>query len=432
MSESIEQAVSAEQPTWGVARRFGFRLVLVYFILRILPFPIAWIPWTDKLNELYLKLLAALVVWAGPAILGIDRTIATESNGSGDRTYNYVLTFCLFALSLIAATVWSAIDRRPRRHDGLLRGLQIYVRTYLGVMMLGYGFAKIFERQFLTPSPGQLVQTYGESSPMHLLWTFMGFSRPYTMFAGFMEAIPGVLLFVRRTATTGALLLLAVLTNVVLLNLCYDVPVKLLSIHLWLMALFLAAPAIPKLVAILVGTRPVGPAFDPPFFTRRKPRIIAASLYAVLVATMAYDTINTIWTDGRENAHAPSVRDLFDVEEMTIDGVPQLPVPANASRWRRVWIRAKAIRVYWMDGRSEIYVASDEIKGPATLVLRLATDNKGVQRARLDLRQDGAGYVLSGDFEGKKVHAHLTMLPREKSLLMTRGFRWINDVPFNR
>jgi hypothetical protein len=39
---------------------------------------------------------------------------------------------------------------------------------------------------------------------------------------------------------------------------------------------------------------------------------------------------------------------------------------------------------------------------------------------------------LSGDFEGKKVHAHLTMLPREKSLLMTRGFHWINDVPFNR
>jgi hypothetical protein len=267
---------------------------------------------------------------------------------------------------------------------------------------------------------------------MHLLWTFMGFSRPYTMFAGFMEAIPGVLLLVRRTATTGAVLLLAVLANVVLLNLCYDVPVKLLSIHLWLMALFLAAPAIPKLVAILVGTRPVGPAFDPPFFTRRKPRIIAASLYAVLVAAMAYDTINTLWTDGRESAQALGVRDLFDVEEMTIDGVPQPPVPANGSRWRRVWIRAKAIRVYWMDGRSEIYVASDEIKGPMTLVLRLATDNKGVQRARLDLRQDGAGYVLAGDFEGKRVHAHLTTMPREKSLLMTRGFHWINDVPFNR
>jgi hypothetical protein len=44
------------------------------------------------------------------------------------------------------------------------------------------------------------------------------------------------------TLLLGALLVAATTTNVLLLNLSYDVPVKLYSVHLLVMALFLAAP----------------------------------------------------------------------------------------------------------------------------------------------------------------------------------------------
>jgi hypothetical protein len=40
--------------------------------------------------------------------------------------------------------------------------------------MLVYGFIKVFPTQFHLPGPGRLVQPYGDSSPMALLWTFMG------------------------------------------------------------------------------------------------------------------------------------------------------------------------------------------------------------------------------------------------------------------
>jgi hypothetical protein len=428
------EVAGAAAPGWGLARRVGFRFLFSYFVLYAFPFPLGMLPWTAKLEAVYSKLTDALVLWAGPNLLRIDGPIPTESTSSGDRTYDYVLMFCLFALSLAAAAVWSAIDRRPRRHDRLLRGLRLYVRVYLGAMMLSYGFAKIFEHQFITPDKDQLLETYGQASPMNLLWTLMGFSRPYCIFGGLMEAVPGALLFARRTATAGALLLLAVLANVVLLNFCYDVPVKLFSSHLWLMALFLAAPAIPRLVALLVFERPVAPPVTPPSTTTRRARIVATSLHALLLVAVVYQTSVPEWKESREFSRRKTVaiRDLYSVDEMTVDGAPQPALPTNAGRWKRVSIRRRGIIVYGMDDRSQAYYTPGEIRGPRKLVLRTDDDERLIPRAHLDLRQSGDGYTVDGDFEGKKVHAHLSPIPAESFLLMNRGFHWINEVPFNR
>ena len=67
---------------------------------------------------------------------------------------------------------------------------------------------------------------------MGLLWTFMGASAPYQMLAGLAEVTCGMLLFWRRSRLLGALLAIGVMGNVVALNYCYDVPVKLFSTEL--------------------------------------------------------------------------------------------------------------------------------------------------------------------------------------------------------
>ena len=77
---------------------------------------------------------------------------------------------------------------------------------------------------------------------MRLLWTLMGYSRPYAVFAGLGEVSAGLLLLSRRTSTIGALISFGVMLNVVMLNFCYDVPVKQFSSHLVLAALFVAWP----------------------------------------------------------------------------------------------------------------------------------------------------------------------------------------------
>lgn len=53
--------------------------------------------------------------------------------------------------------------------------------------MLIHGFAKVFEGQFPFPPLDALNETYANSSPMGLLWRFMGFSKSYSVFAGIGE-----------------------------------------------------------------------------------------------------------------------------------------------------------------------------------------------------------------------------------------------------
>lgn len=110
---------------------------------------------------------------------------------------------------------------------------------------------------------------------MRLLWTFMGFSRAYCIFAGAAECLGGALLFFRRTTLLGAVLLLGVLGNVVLLNFCYDVPVKLFSTFLLFLAAYLAWPDARRLADFFLLNKLIEPA--DPGAPRRSPASTASS-----------------------------------------------------------------------------------------------------------------------------------------------------------
>ncbi|MDQ6758242.1 MAG: DoxX family protein, partial [Acidobacteriota bacterium] len=144
---------------------------------------------------------------AGPAAV-------YHPTGSGDTTLDYIQVFCFIVVAAIGALVWSVLDRRRRHYRTLYAWLRLLVRFTLAFTLLDYGFAKIFPLQFGPPMLGRLTQSYGESSPMGLLWTFMGASAAYTKFTGLAEAGAGFLLLFRRTTVLGALASAAVMLNV--------------------------------------------------------------------------------------------------------------------------------------------------------------------------------------------------------------------------
>jgi len=123
----------------------------------------------------------------------------------------------------------------------------MYARYYVGLYMIIYGVIKILGEQFRFPSLEQLGQTYGDSSPMGLLWTFMGYSKVYTFFSGVCEFIGGFLLLFRRTTALGSLISIGVMINVVMMNFCYDIPVKLFSTHLVLISIVILSPDIKRI-----------------------------------------------------------------------------------------------------------------------------------------------------------------------------------------
>src|SRR5581483_2199444 len=73
----------------------------------------------------------------------------------------------------------------------------------------------------------------------------------------------------------------AVMSNVFMLNMSYDVPVKLFSFHLLVAALILAGPDLANMTRFLVLRQPAQLAIDRPFFG--DPRLNLAGLIAQLL-----------------------------------------------------------------------------------------------------------------------------------------------------
>jgi hypothetical protein len=275
------------------------------------------------------------------------------------------------------------------------------------------------------------MQPFGDASPMGLLWTFMGASAPYTIFAGLSEWLGGVLLLFRRTALLGALVSLGVLTNVVMLNLCYDVPVKQLSLHLLAMAIFLAAHDLRRLANLLVLNRPAPAVPDPRLVQRRWLRNTALAFQAVAAVGFSAFMLNAAWQQRQDRTARSPLRGVWNVEELRVDGQEGPPPGTEALQWRRL--------IFDHTSRFGVQLASDSRR---LYGLKLDEAHKTLAVTRLDDPAWKASFAyqrpapdrltLEGAFEGHKIRASLHRVEEPKFLLLTRGFHWVNEYPFNR
>lgn len=416
---------------WHPATRIGFRFAFAYLGLFILPFPLGALPYTEVLASPYTKLWDAVVPWVGRNVLGLDYEINTVFNGSGDRTYDYVLFFCLAVLAAAAALLWTLLDRRRTAYPRLYQWLRVYVRLYLGATMIGYGAYKVIVSQFPRPTLDRLVQPIGDASPMGLLWTFMGASEPYTMFTGAAEMLCGVLLFFRRTTTLGALMSAAVMSNVVMLNFCYDVPVKLYSSHLLAMALFLTLPEAGRLANVFLFNRAAEPAEIRPLFESERLNRGALVLSTLFLLALVGLGLHQSY-QGRQNSLQRSpLYGVWEVEEFSADGEPRPPLLTDKERWRRViFDRPGVLAVQLMgDARQRYRLELDADK--KTLTLKKREDPNW--KADFTYEQpEPERLTLAGGFDGRPVRASLRRTDPSQFLLTSRGFNWINESPFNR
>jgi hypothetical protein len=253
-----------------------------------------------------------------------------------------------------------------------------------------------------------------------------------------MEVLGGVLLFFRRTTTLGALVVIAVMSNVVMLNLCYDVPVKQYSIHLLLMAVFLVVPDMKRLANVLVLNRPAAPANLAPPWTARWARISALALSLLFLGYL-------LFVDARQNlafanqsgpgAARPPLYGTFDIEELVRNGQLRPPLLTDASRWRRLVVSyPQVLSVRWMDGTLHRYRTQ---YAPAKHAVALSAWEKQPGKpdsgcALTYTWPDKDHLVLRGTLLGDAVTIRLRRVEPAKLLLTSRGFHWVSEYPFNR
>ena len=230
---------------WGLALRIAFRFCVAYFTLfslsnQILDGLLAVPRLNIELSALWP--LRHITFWTATHIFRIKHELVYTGSGSGDKTFDWVLAFCLLVIAAVITLVWSILDRRRPNYVTFHKWFRLAMRFALASEMFLYGISKVIPLQMPFPYLTRLLEPYGNFSPMAVLWSSIGASTSYEIFTGCAETLGGILLLTPRTTTLGALVCLADMIQVFMLNMTYDVPVKLFSFHLILFSLFLLAP----------------------------------------------------------------------------------------------------------------------------------------------------------------------------------------------
>jgi hypothetical protein len=412
---------------WNPVTRVCFRFSFAFFVLINAPFPLDYIP---GVGSAWMKMWEAAVPAISLAVL--HRKPPILPNGSGDTTWNYVQFATIVALSLLVTIVWSIADRRRPNYVWLHEGLRIYVRFALALTMIFYGMDKVLLAQFPPPSLEKLAQPYGDSSPMGILWAFMGYSPAYQCMTGLVETVAGVLLIFRRTTLLGALLSVVAMTNVVALNFFFDVPVKLYSSELLLMGVFLVARDVPRLARLFLDY-PVDPAPPPPLRMRPWMRVITIVLQVALITYYIYDCCDHVAGIRKymEIGQRSPVHGIWNIDELLFDGRPRPPLTTDTTRWRRVIIdRPGFLSIYTMEDRRQRFTVKMDQK-QQTLALE-DRDDRGVTFTLHYQHPSPNVLLLDGNVQGHTIHAKCSRGNERSFFLLTRGFHWVNEMPLNR
>ena len=357
--------------------------------------------------------------------------MAYDSNsGSGDGMFAWVLAFCLLVIAILATGFWSVLDRKRENYVKLHKWFRLFIRFSLAGQMLNYGILKVIPVQMPYPSLTRLLEPFGNFSPMGVLWSSIGASQTYEIFAGCAEVLGGLLLIVPRTAMFGALICLADMIQVFMLNMTYDVPVKLFSFHLILLALLLLAPDLPRLVNVFFRNRTVAPSAQTQTFSTRT-ALIAQILFGLWLVGMNVHggwSARHFYGDRRPKS---ALYGIWNVDQLTIEGQVRPPLLTDNERWRRVIFDVPTRMAFQrMDDSFARYGASINVNGK---ILALTNaDDKNWKATFAFQRPAPDQLVLDGDMDSHKVHMQLKLLDRNKFLLVSRRFHWIQETPFNR
>ncbi|WP_223032723.1 DoxX family protein [Hanstruepera marina] len=406
---------------WSTLSKIFFRFIFSYFVLYIL------FTFSGGLFQTSLK-------WIGSTILGINYDYDISGYGSGDHTFSYVKLFSGFLLSVLTTTIWSIVDRKRPSYNALLYWFLVLLRLYLIYFMLVYGFVKVFKSQFPYPSLSRMLQPLGEFSPMGLAWTYMGYSNGFNIFTGTLEVIAGLLLISKRTQTLGALMVVGVMTHVAAMNFMYDIPVKLFSVHLVLMALFIFSTDSKRFCNVFLFNKPTESSqyFRPnkePLYNKITFWMKIVLLILVLVMILPRGLSNSKkWGDKREKPY------LYGIWEAAYfiknkDTLP--PLVTDYDRWRYLIIDYK--------DRATVKTMTDDIRA-YNFIIDSTKQKASIFKRDSDTLNNNFNYKnpnkyfleLEGVIDNDSLHIILNKVDHEKFMLNSRGFNWINERPFNR
>jgi hypothetical protein len=419
-------------PRWRAATTLAFRFSFVYLGLYTLTSQIAGgifiLPGyaVEALGRVWP--LRELTIWTMQRVFGIT-TPPVYTGNSSDTAFFWVQTLLLLNVSVVIVGVWWALGRRRRRDQTLHAWFRVYLRFGLAAQMFYYGMAKVIPTQFRPPALMTLVEPVGNLTLTDVLWTSVGASTAYQMLTGWVEVLAGLLLIVPHTAVAGALLSLAAMAHVLVLNMTYDFGLKLISFHLILIALVLLAPDLRRLANVLLLDRPAGASAQPPLFAtaRANRRALAAQVAFGLYLLGVFTTVGIgFWNepDAPGSPRSP-LYGIWDIRELSIDGEVR-PAALNDydRRWRRVIFDSPRRVIFQRTDESFATYGASIDSGMRTLALDKGGSTTWASTFRFEQPSDDR-LILDGGMDGYAIRMELTRVGLDTFRLLNSPFRWI-------
>ncbi len=372
--------------------------------------------------------MVEITQWLAPHFFGVTSPLVF-GRYSGETLFFWIQTSWILGAAILGTITWSVLDRQRENYAALHKWFRLFVRLALAASMFEYGMTKVIPVQFARPTLNTLVTPVGNLSLSNILWTSIGAAPLYEIFTGCAEMLGGILLLAPRTTTLGALLCLADMTQVFVLNMTYDIGVKQISFHLIALALFLLAPEFRRLADFFVfPDRQVGPSAHLQLFaTARWNRIaliaqLSLGLYLIAMQTAANWTF---WHGAGDRSPRSPLYGVWNVQQLSIDGeLRPAPLADYDRQWRRLIFDTPDNAAFQrFDDSFARYVASINIYGNT---LSLMKPNSRTWKASFSFERPSADHlILSGEMDGHKIGVNLERVDFDTFRLLNSGFRWV-------
>lgn len=187
--------------------------------------------------------------------------LLTLGNGGNISWFPPAVVFSLVGITLFSTLVfppvWHYLEKKQKMNSKIVYGfLYSGIRYAIAFNIASFGWKKFYGLQFIVPAEIASLPM-NQLSGEWLTWFYFGHSRAFGIIIAIIQISGGYLLLFRRTLLIGAIILFALLSNLTLINVFYQMNVGALlqSVVLTIGVLFLILLEYKKLVVFFLKTK---------------------------------------------------------------------------------------------------------------------------------------------------------------------------------
>ena len=344
--------------SWTQFEKIIFRLLFLCLGLFLLDYEIGML-FIDlnqfkALGEMYGHLSQPLF-WIDQHVFHIGYNPKLHQSFPGDSYFGIVYYLTIISISVLVVIVWSIIERHKKNYHQLNYWFRLYVRYVVALIAFSYGIQKVFPVQMGYPQVTDLLTPIGDEVKFNVAWNFIGASPGYETFTGICEVVGSLLLLFNRTYVFGSLFMCTVLTNIVALNVFYNIGVILPSSFLLVSVLYLFLPYAQKLIWFFFRGKTISIAEKHYKFEKRWKKYL---VFGLLILIPSLTILNSTYQANKLYRKVQAdVKDakLYDVTFFVTKDTLQ-PLLTDTLRWRRfVFLSKKNTAIYNMQDKADFY-----------------------------------------------------------------------------